>query len=70
MLVVAGVKTAPHRYDTDAGDTVCSVFFGLSTLFPLGMTVRFLYRLVTTRGRAAEPPVAASDHEETAAASS
>ncbi|MET8504545.1 hypothetical protein ABZV60_07820 [Streptomyces sp. NPDC004787] len=64
-----GVKTVPHRYNSDIADTIFLVLFGLFTLIVLGMTVRFLYLLGTVRGRASEPPAAASGHEETASES-
>ncbi|MGW4856233.1 hypothetical protein ACWEPZ_33985 [Streptomyces sp. NPDC004288] len=61
-----GFKTAPHRYNTDAVDTIFLVAFGLFTVFALGMTARFLYRLVTLRGRTPERLAPTSDHEESA----
>ncbi|MET9953211.1 hypothetical protein ABZ135_16905 [Streptomyces sp. NPDC006339] len=67
--LLLGFKAAPHRHNTDIADTAFLVFFGLSTLLALAMTVRFLYRLVTTLRRASEPRAATSDHEETAAES-
>ncbi|TXS55903.1 hypothetical protein [Streptomyces sp. t39] len=67
--LLMGVRAAPHRYHADMDDMIVLVLFGLSTLFALAMTVRFLYRLVTIRGRTAASPPAANDHEETASES-
>ncbi|WP_030556836.1 hypothetical protein [Streptomyces exfoliatus] len=52
--VLAGIRVAPHRYNTDFVDTIALVFYGLGSLAVIGMTIRFLYRLVTSRDQAAQ----------------
>ncbi|MEU7008398.1 hypothetical protein [Streptomyces sp. NPDC046332] len=65
--LVCGVKTAPHRYDRDVDDTIFLILFGSFTLFALGMSGRFVYRLATIRSRISDPP--ASGRDETSSAS-
>ncbi|WP_405859457.1 hypothetical protein OG361_33250 [Streptomyces sp. NBC_00090] len=48
---VLAVRAAPHRYNRDVFDTIYLVFFALFSLVALGLTVRFLYRLITNRRR-------------------
>jgi heme/copper-type cytochrome/quinol oxidase subunit 2 len=45
------IKAVPHRHNRNIGDTIFLVLLGLFTLFVLGMTVRFVYRLVMPRRR-------------------
>ncbi|MER5964480.1 hypothetical protein [Streptomyces sp. NPDC002057] len=49
--LLCAVMTADDRHNTDILDSVSLAVFGLFTLVALGMTVRFLYRLLTHRGR-------------------
>ncbi|GGY81520.1 hypothetical protein [Streptomyces omiyaensis] len=63
---VMGLIAAPHRQNEDLFDTVSLVLFGLYSLSTAVMTVRFLYRRVTSRTRGAQARPSAEQHEKAA----